>query len=440
MSHLSRMLLFAGFFMTTCSAGAQTLYEINYHYIIDGVKDNYQAFMLRNNDGTGFIRLEFYDSTGKIRNLLEMPMEEIYGEHEDGSEDTTQLIFFALEPKVILGSTEDYLPDHFVFHLNPDSDFYEPSFVYCVNEDSTQETGELDKVRLLNQEDLTKELVLQYFTEEDNFYKQQFETVTRGLSTEEKQTRLHLVLVANTEDKDIGKTCVIDKDATYKTFSEISEFLGIQFNPLVIAGKDFSKVNVDKAVSSLHPGPNDIVVFYYSGHGFNEVNEGYQFPYLDLRDKSFQKYGGAFTLNIESIYQKLKAKGARLNLVLSDCCNRDPTSGALISSEGASTRTSSIGWSQENCQALFLSQKPMSLLMTAAQKGELSAGNAADGGIFTFNFRESLEKSLGPFTKNPAWNTLVASAKAQTINKARHTWCDKERKQVCVQNPVFKME
>lgn len=115
---------------------------------------------------------------------------------------------------------------------------------------------------------------------------------------------------------------------------------------------------MDKAVSSVRPGPNDIVVFYYSGHGFNEVDEGYQFPYLDLRDKGFQHYGGPFTLNIESIYQKLKAKGGRLNLVLSDCCNRDPTSGALVSSEGASTRTSSIGWSKENCQALSCRKDP----------------------------------------------------------------------------------
>jgi len=458
MNRLLRLcLLFSGLFAAV-SSYSQTLYEMRYSYTSDGVTDRLSAFILRNDDGTGLVRVAYLNSEDNKNKLVEMEMQESYGQHEDGTEDSSQLVFVGLNPRFIIGTPDDeFLEDHFVFSFNPDSGFYEPSFVFSMPDDTSTQVGQLEEVRFLNQEDLTQELVLQFFTEQDVFYKQLFETSTRGLSADDKQAQLHLVLVANTEDKDIGKTCVIDKDATYKTFSEIAEFLEINFKPTVIAGKEFSKVNVDKAVSSVRPGPNDIVVFYYSGHGFNEVDEQYQFPYLDLRDKSFQKYGGAYTMNVEAIYQKLRAKGARLNLVISDCCNKDPTSGALVSSEGASTRTSSIGWNKENCQALFMSKQPMSIMMTAAQKGELSAGNQfaflcsrqkgelsagnpSDGGIFTFIFREQLEKALGPFTRNPSWNNLVQSAKKETVNKARTTWCNKEKRIVCVQNPVFKME
>lgn len=441
MNRLLRLcLLLTGLFIAV-TTHSQTLYEMRYSYTSEGVTDRLSAFILRNDDGTGMVRVAYQNRGDNKKKLVEMVMQESYGQHEDGTDDSAQLVFVGLDPHFIVGTPDDYfLEDHFVFTFNVDSGFYEPSFVFSMPDDTSTQVGQLDEVRFLNQEDLTRELVMEFFTEEDDFYKQLFETSTRELSPDDKMAQLHLVLVANTEDRDIGKTCVIDKDATYKTFSEIAEFLEINFKPTVIAGKEFSKVNVDKAVSSVRPGPNDIVVFYYSGHGFNEVDEPYQFPYLDLRDKSFQKYGGPFTLNIESIYQKLRSKGARLNLVISDCCNKDPTSGALVSSEGASTRTSSIGWNKENCQALFMSKQPLSIMMTAAQKGELSAGNPSDGGIFTFIFREQLEKALGPFTRNPSWNNLVQSAKKETVNKAKTTWCNKEKKIVCVQNPVFKME
>jgi len=422
------------------TAISQTLYQIKYSYTSEGVTDYFNSFILRNDDGTGLIRVAYQDVNDKKNRVVEMEMVESYGKN-NGVDDSSVIVFVGLNPRFIIGNKDDdYLEDHFAFVYNADSGFYEPAFVFSMPDDTSQQMGTVDEIRFLNQEDLTKELISQFFTPQEDFYKQLFETTTRGLSADDKQARLHLLLVANTEDKEIGKTCVIDKDATYKTFSDIAEFLEIQFKPTVIFGKEFSKVNVDNAVSAVQPGPNDIVVFYYSGHGFNNMDEQYMFPYLDLRDKSFQRFGGAYTLNIETIYQKLRSKGARLNLVISDCCNNDPTSAALISGQGATTRTSSIGWSMENCQALFMSKKPTSILMTAARKGELSAGNPANGGIFTFMFREQLEKSLGPFSRNPSWKNLIEQTRTETVKKAFKTWCNDAETIRCKQDPIFKVE
>lgn len=436
-----RKWLFIAGLLISASAFSQTLYQIKYSYTSEGVTDYFNSFILRNDDGTGLIRVTYQDNDDKKFRLVELEMQETYGQADDGTDDSSVIIFVGLNPRFIVGNkNDDFLEDHYAFTYNPDSGFYEPAFVFSMPDDSTEQMGKIDDIRFLNQEDLTKELVSQFFLPEEDFYKQLFATTTRGLSAEEKQTRLHLVLVANTEDKEIGKTCVIDKEATFKTFSDIAEFLEIQFKPTVIAGKDFSKVNVDKAVSAVQPGPNDIVVFYYSGHGFNNMDEQYTFPYLDLRDKSFQRFGGPYTLNVETIFQKLKSKGARLNLVISDCCNNDPTSASMISAQGATTRTSSIGWSMENCQALFMSRKPTSVIMTAARKGELSAGNPANGGIFTFMFREQLEKSLGPFTKNPSWNNLLIQTRTETSKKAFKTWCNDAETIRCKQDPIYKID
>lgn len=430
--------------ITSCNlAISQSIYEINYHFELTNGREDYHAFIIRNADGTGFIRQYFTDINTGSRNIVETLMEEKYGVDENGENDSTILIFIGYDPIQIEG-TVMYKPDHFVFKLGEEG-YYDPAFVMSADgEDDSEDIGVLDDVRLLNQEDLTRELVLKYFTEEDEFYKNLFETTVRSLTPAEKQTRLHLLLIANTNDKTIGKTCAVDKEATFKTFEEIAGFLEINFAPTVIAGNDFSKINVEKALNGLKPGPNDIVIFYYSGHGFSNKEDRYAFPYLDLRDKSYQQYGGQYTMNMEAIYQKIKSKGARLNLVLSDCCNNDPSQSNNIIAEAPSTRTSSLGWDKNKCLALFLNPKKMSLLMTAAQKGELSAGNTNDGGFFTFNFRESLEKHIAIFEKNKdvSWNTIITSAKSQTIARASRTLCRQvdESLKVCVQNPVFRME
>ncbi len=420
---------------------SQTVYELTYSFGEGKEKMDNRAFLVRNDDGTGFIRSVYVDPVNKKPHLVEMQMEEHYGSDEKGNEDTLLLVFEGKDPHLLIG-TSQYPPDIFVFKFNEESGYYEPFQVLSPNDDGSTVEGDFTEARLLEDADLTEELVLQFFTEEDEFYINRFKTEVRTLTDVQKQTKLFLVVVANTEDLTIGKTCVIDKDATYKVFSQVAEFLGIQFVPTVIDGNTFSKANVDKAIAAIRPSPTDIVVFYYSGHGFNYEKEGYQYPYMDLRDKSFQMFGGQYTLNIESVYQKIKAKGARMNLIISDCCNNDPSQTTNISSEGASTRISSIGWDMENCRNLFMNPQKISILMTAAAKGELSAGNPNDGGIFTFNFRQSLEKFLKPFSTTATWKELADAARKQTIVKATHTWCrqaDNTRK-VCVQNPVFKIE
>lgn len=423
-----------------------SVYEFDYSFKVGKTLEKYNAFMVRYEDGTGFIRVRFIDPESNAPAVVDMAIKEHYmgdeSETDTKKTDSTILVFEGYDPQVVVGKADmQYDPDIFLFYMNSGTGFYEPEAVVSYDDDGKEVIGEL-QMKLLNEKDLTPELMSKYFTKEDDMYVNVVEeSSTRNLPPEQKSTRLFLLVVANTDDISIGTTCVVDKDATYKTFSQLAEFMQIQFVPKMIFGNEFSKINVDNAINAITPGPADIVVFYYSGHGFSNIKDRYTFPYLDLRDKSFQTYGGAYTLNIEDIYNRIRAKGARLNLVFSDCCNSDPSQSSIISSDVAGTRSSSIGWNINNCKALFFNDKPMSVLMTAASKGELSAGNST-GGIFTFNFRESLEKIIGPFSNNVSWPDLLATAKTQTINKAKRTWCKQpdNSKKVCVQNPTFKLD
>jgi len=424
---------------------SQTLYEFNYHYGDTAAADKYKALVLRNPDGTGIMRIVFSDDDENM-NIVEVAIEESYADNDDGSVDSNTLVLVGLNVVPVVGDTTGFTADHFGFTRNNEGVF-EPSEVFTFTIENKVLEGFFDNVRLINEADLTEEFVLQFFTKDEEFYKSLFETQTRNLDANEKKTRLFLLLVANTNDKKIGKTCEIDLKNTLDTYKELTEFLEIQLVPKVVSGNEFSKVNVDKAINAMRPAPKDIVVFYYTGHGFSEMKDNYRFPYLDLRDKSYQDYGGQYTMNMEAIYQKIKMKGARLNLVISDCCNNDPSQSQNITSEDPETKVSSIGWDKNKCIALFLNPKKQSVLATAAQKGELSAGNVSEGGFFTSNFLQSLEKHIGKVRTTAApletsWRSIVSLATNETTTRASRKWCRMldESVKACVQHPVFRME
>jgi Caspase domain len=424
------------------AADAQSLYVLKYHFYVKNGLENRHAFLLRNGNGTGFMRIASVDSTN-AQNLVEVEMLESAEANSDTVAGAGRIAFVGREQRAILGNVSSKAPG-ILFLLNKETGFFEPSSVFFADEMAIKRTVPLDEVKLLQKEDLTKELVLQYFTRKEDFYINLFEAKQRGLNPrDQQQVQLHLVVVANTEDRTIGRSCIIDKDATQKLYGEVAGYLGIRFNAIVIAGKDFSKINVETAINSLKPAKEDIVVFYYSGHGFNDFkNSNTRYPFLDLRDKPSQKYGGKYTLNIESIYREIVKKGARMNLVFSDCCNNDPAQSSLASANASVTRGSRLEWSMDNCKTLFMDEKPLSMLMTGAAKGELSAGNPKDGGFFTYNFRESLEEAMRPFSNNISWPGLLTAAQKQTSEMAKRTICRQldESFKKCEQNPVFNVE
>jgi Caspase domain len=418
---------------------AQSLYSLKYHFDGKNGLENHRVFLLRNGNGTGLMRIEYVDSTN-TRNLIEI---EISESAEITDDNNTGIAFVGTAQRAILGHGFSKAPGiHFL--LNRQTDFFEPAFIFFTDEIGAKKAYPLYEVKLLQKDDLTKDLVSQYFIKKDDFYINLFEAKQRGSTPlEQQQVQLHLILVANTEDRTIGRSCIVDKDAVNKLYGEVARYLGIRFNPVIIAGKDFSKTNVETAINSLRPVKEDIIVFYYSGHGFNDHKKtNTRYPFLDLRDKATQKYGGRYTLNIESIYREIIQKGARMTLVFSDCCNNDPAQSSLVSANAAATRGSRLEWSMDNCKALFMDDKRLSMLMTGATKGELSAGNPKDGGFFTYNFRESLEEAMRPFSNNVSWQGLLTVAQKQTVQMAARTICRQpdESFKKCEQNPVFHIE
>jgi len=84
-----------------------------------------------------------------------------------------------------------------------------------------------------------------------------------------------------------------------------------------------SPENCKKAVVNLSCDPEDIIVFYYIGHGGRPQNEdvnAHPFPQMFLAQNSDRRL-----IPLEWVHNTLKNKGARFTLTIGMCCNvKDP--------------------------------------------------------------------------------------------------------------------
>lgn len=415
---------------------AQSVYHLKYNF--PNSADAHSAILVMNDDGTGIIRIN-YPSPGNGKMFLaEMNVEE-YIEMKEGVNKEDKLLYRLSNPRLV--SVSNVKPDPFfiVFKRSSDKNEYEP---WGISKNATVTEASVisfSSVAFLESNSLTKDLVLEYFTKEDTFYKNLFETRTRDLSQAEKNTKIILLVVANINEPEIGPSCLKDMNRTMETFTKLAGFMKINLEAKTISGKEYNKANVEKAIAALTPKPNDIVVFYYTGHGFRKPKDNRRFPYIDLRPRPDNTYM-VNSLNIEDIYNSIRKKGARLNLVLSDCCNAEVTARNAIGTPPPKKKGLLMTYNMENCRALFLNPKPVSILATAADAGQKASSNNTFGGFFSFFFKASMENQLSFFKKNVSWNSLLEDAKKQTIKKAERTYCDSPYipENICEQYPVWK--
>ena len=303
--------------------------------------------------------------------------------------------------------------------------------------------GKIDrKIKLLEEKDLTEELVLTYFSKSEDIYKNLFKSNIRAIPVGLKASRMFLLTVTDTEDESIGPDCDMDRKKQQAYFKKIAEKLGIEIVVSELMGKEISKANLLNKIDSIKPAKSDIVIFYYSGHGYSK-NDSLKYPYLDLRYDKDIPVRPENELNMEEIYAMIKNKPGRLNLVISDCCNWHLDVTNIKSVNIASPRPSSVGLSVENMKTLFMSPDRTSILITAAEKGQVSAGNPINGGIFTSQFRESLQKYLSINYQNITWDQIIQNTKTQTETVAAYSLCPRpENAEIidkCKQNPIVKV-
>lgn len=180
-----------------------------------------------------------------------------------------------------------------------------------------------------------------------------------------------------------------DKSTMIAFLSEVAAVLPITINKKFYSSTVMTKSKLDMELERLNTGADDIIWFFYSGHG---SNNGDGWP---------KTSGGE--LPESYVFNKLKTKTARLRITTYECCNY----GATVNAFQTPTTAAKIS----TFQKLFLQSKG-NVLMAGCKAENYSYGNISQGGIFTCALMKSIK------TKN-SWQDVLTATISETKVSAR---------------------
>jgi hypothetical protein len=425
---------------------SQTLFQFQYE-LPNTDTTRYQAFTMLSGIGQGFARIRYYTAGASQPNITAVELEEVFWTNADGEVDETIKGYIAKQPVAMVGAIPEVFPMPVFWFKQDDLGLLQPwGTTTAFDPNAPPSPTRFLEAEILDPSNLRKSMVLQYFNRRDSVYQRLFEGVSRGPAQTVDAT-MHLIIVANVNEPKIGPSTDKDKDLVLATMTSLAGEMKVKTNQIIIAGANYSKATVLKSIQNLKPGKNDIIFFYYSGHGFkqptaeigNPANFS-NFPFLDLRPNENLDFD-TYALGIDSVYRMLLRKGARCNIILGDCCNNDPNNTNVVAKPPGETRGPVMPRNMRNMELLFL--QPGNVLATAANVTERASSNNDFGGFFTYFFKAALNFYVSPMRlQPPTWNELLQNARTETYKKARRTYCDKPNipANICNQTPIFRLQ
>jgi hypothetical protein len=423
------LLLFANSF----TVYSQDIYLLKYNSPDANDKNTYTAFFSLSANGTGIVRIKPVNNNNLA---VEMTFQEQYATDKEGMPDTTKLVYQGMDPVIVKGDRKiKFAPVTFWFKINKDN-FFDPWAVTAVSAIPAPSEKNLISAEFIKNQDLGKnrDLVSGFFADTSTYYKNIFVKGKGGMlsSDEKRNTHMYLVVVASTNDSTLKPNCAIDAQKVVNMFTEISNnVLGLppgNFHLETIYGNNYSRANVEAALKKLPTTNknNNLVIFYYSGHGFhNKKFPNKVYPFFDLRDPTKQKFYTDLetqTLNVQDIYDTIVNKGNRFNLVLSDCCNDTVAAPKKLGLQPPGHKGLTRA-NFDNVKSLFMNKQTVNILMTAASKDEEAIVTPSFNSYFTYFFLQSLATYISPEKGSPTWPQVQAAAQIQTMRQVSGLPC-----------------
>lgn len=202
-------------------------------------------------------------------------------------------------------------------------------------------------------------------------------------------------------------------------------------------GSDTSPENCTRTVSDLTCSSDDIIVFLYMGHGGRSTREsGEEHPWSQmwLAQNNPEKM-----VPVEWVHKQLKAKGARLCLVVTMCCNSEDPGISPKASPKFLTNFGATKLASEEMNAirkLFLGYKG-DVIITSSKAKESSWGPTSDNLDF---FSDAFIRSFESLGNNSSWNSFFSDVCAKTTATIENgVWEDENGRIIKVtQHPFFK--
>lgn len=208
-----------------------------------------------------------------------------------------------------------------------------------------------------------------------------------------KASTIHVLLTADTVSN-LKKASKWDLDRMRRILLKISCATGLVLDQQELYDERLSKKSIANWIERVRIFPDDVLFFYYTGHGFRTTKTKSNWPLLYFASSGEN-------VDMDHLARKLKGKGARLLIIFSDCCNnvrrhKSPSAPAWLPKNIFDT-------SIDGYKRLFLETEG-TIMTSASLPGEVSWATDR-GGVFTISFLESLEQEVTQ--ESPEWGHLL---------------------------------
>lgn len=249
--------------------------------------------------------------------------------------------------------------------------------------------------------------------------------------------KFHAIIFADTNDDRLG-------EGFYANISIICDELGIisaaldmenSFEPQIYQQFECNPEKLREVIRNLKCGSDDIVTFFYFGHGTRSSKDKSDFPQMCIGNDESK------WIPLEDVKRALEKKGGRFTLVVGDCCNNVPDGDpvkpkfGVLNAAGNSTISSTQTAAMKR---LFLEHKG-SLMISGSRKGEYSIylNGKTGGGYLTMAFCSVLEYYTQKYS-TPNWDNILNDMQELVVQIT--TDIKRQRPDLNIQHPQWKNE
>lgn len=206
---------------------------------------------------------------------------------------------------------------------------------------------------------------------------------------------IHAILVADTVGN-ISDMTRVDLKNIREELKTIATHTKVPLKEKIFSDTKFKKDVVVDYLTQMKVDASDVVIFYFTGHGYRTADKTSHWPYL-----AFELYKTG--IDLEWVADTIRDKKPQFALVMSDCCNNYAERGFNPPTKKVFFNFRRIPPYFQGYNQLFAKAKGC-LVMSSCSAGQYSYG-CGYGGVFTTCFLASMNKEIAEPT--PTWKSLM---------------------------------
>ncbi|MCB1135699.1 MAG: caspase family protein [Chlamydiia bacterium] len=240
---------------------------------------------------------------------------------------------------------------------------------------------------------------------------------------------VHLIIAPALDDPRIARSCHADTERVRSLITHVCDSLAIELRLQVLGYQSFDSQVLERTIDELQVGGDDVVLFYYTGHGYNLTGEQ-ELPTLALHGQHIE---------LQRIQEKLESKRPRLCLIIVDCCNSylPGELQALISPPRSIGLGSVIRAGVNNNYQHLIQESEGLYVICGASQGEY-AFCTDRGGVFTNAFVDVFNSECMA-AGSTSWHSIIddAGVLTQARLSTLHPLTHLEEHEALLQHPFY---